>query len=82
MSQYKQFITFDRSLCYNATDYSITNAFDERKYKLFNPLVFDPPKNFIEYKNGKNWVIATKISIQRYLNQMNDQEIQEEVKQK
>lgn len=45
-------------------------------------MVFDPPRNFIEYRNGSYWVIATKISVQRYLNQMNDQEIQEEVKQK
>ena len=58
----------------------MTNAFDDRKYKLFNPKIFDPPKNFIQYNNGAHWVIATKISVQKYLNKMNDLEIQEEVK--
>lgn len=65
---------------HNCKDYSMMHAIDDRKYKLFNPLVFDPPRNFIDYKNGNYWIIATKISVQRYLNQMNDQEIQEEVK--
>lgn len=57
-------MTFDRSLnTQSQYGYSMRNAFDERKFKLFNLKIFDPPNNFIEYKNGNNWVVATKISI-------------------
>lgn len=79
-SNFKQYITFDRGLQTYCDNYTMMNAFDDRKYKLFNPLIFDPPKLFREYKQGNNWVIATKISIQKYLNQMTNEEVQEEVK--
>lgn len=74
LSNFKQYLSFDRSPYQPspASSYSLSSAFDSRKYKLFNPLVFDPPTNFIEFKNGTNWVIATKISIQRYMNDMTE----------
>lgn len=60
----------------------MTNAFESRKYKLFNPKIFDPPKHFIKYKNGAHWVVATKIMAPKHLNQLSETQIQEEVKMK
>jgi len=57
-------------------------SFDERKYKMYWPRVFEPPRNFYAYEDGKVSVIAIKISIQKYVDQMSDMEIQEDVKQK
>ena len=79
--EYKKRITFDRSL-YTSTESSMRQAFDERKFKLFWPKIFEPPRNFYAYEDGKVSYVSTKISIQKYIDQMTDLEVQEDVQQK
>lgn len=62
--EYKKIITLDR--CFQSdSDYTVQNAFDNRKYRMFTPLIFEAPRSFFEW--NEIYVIGTRIAIPKFM---------------